>query len=111
MVLAGAATASGVFEAKARPGAFNPGQPLHCMGVAKMTPREAAAWLDSHGYDDVTWQVEDTTPGVPKGQQRSEQRDTAPSTGKIAGAVFITRTELIVVVETGSRAITVDDCP
>ncbi len=56
-----------------------------------MTPRQAAAWLDDHGYDDVTWQIEDTTPGVPKGQQRSEQSDVAPAKGKIATAVFITR--------------------
>ncbi len=56
-----------------------------------MTPREAAAWLADHGYDDVTWQIEDKTPGVPKGQQRSEQSTVAPAKGKIAGAVFITR--------------------
>src|SRR6476661_7136989 len=95
VVLAGgAAGASGILEAQDRPGAFNPGQPLHCKGLADMTPRQAAAWLDEHGYDDVTWQIEDTTPGVPKGQQRSEQSDVAPAKGKIATAVFITRTEL-----------------
>lgn len=111
VVLAGGTAASGVFEAKSTPGAFNRGQPLHCSGIAKMAPREAEAWLDAHGYDDVTWQVEDRTPGVPKGQQRSEKRDTAPSSGKIAAATFVNRTQLIVVVETGSGAIRADDCP
>ena len=112
VVLAGgAAGASGILEARDRPGAFNPGQPLHCKGLADMSPREAAAWLADHGYDDVTWQIEDRTPGVPKGQQRSEQSDVAPAKGKIATAVFITRTELIVLVETGPDAIRADDCP
>jgi hypothetical protein len=111
VVLAGGTAASGVLEAQASPGAFDPGQPLHCEGVAKMTPREAEKWLRNHGYDDVTWQVEDRTPGVPKGQQRSEQSRIAPEKGKIASAVFISRTELIVLVETGQGAIRADDCP
>ena len=110
VLLAGGATASGVFEAKGYPGVFNSGQPLHCKGVANMTPREAATWLDSHGYD-VTWQVEDKTPGVPKGQQTSYQTKDAPSRGSIAGGVVTSGHEMILVVETGSGAIRADDCP
>jgi len=111
VVLAGGVgAASGVFETRARPGAFNAGQPLHCKGVAKMTPREAARWLSDHGYD-VTWQVEDHEPGVPKGQQGSYQSDKAPASGKIEGAVFTSSRDLIVVVETGPNAVQVEDCP
>ena len=109
-LVAGGATASGVFQAQGHEGAFNPGQPLHCKGVANMTPREAATWLSDHGYD-VTWQVEDKTPGVPKGQQTSYQTKDAPSQGSIAGAVVIQGHEMIVVVETGPEAIRADDCP
>ncbi len=106
----GAGAASGVFEARSRPGAFNAGEPLHCKGVAAMAPRAAGAWLADHGYH-VTWQVEDKTPGVPKGQQTSYQTKDAPSRGSIAGAVFTSRDDLIVVVETGPDAIQADDCP
>ncbi len=109
-LVAGGATASGVFQARGHEGAFNAGQPLHCKGVANMAPREADAWLRGHGYD-VTWQVEDKTPGVPKGQQRSEQMAHPPAAGKIAGAVFTSSTDLIVVLETGPGAIRADDCP
>ena len=109
-LVAGGATASGVFQAQGYEGAFNPGQPLHCKGVANMTPRDAAKWLDSHGYD-VAWQVEDTTPGVPKGQQESYQTKVAPVVGSIAGAAITGGHEIIVVVETGPKAITIDDCP
>jgi len=109
-LVAGGATASGVFEVRGVEGAFNPGQPLHCTGVANMTPRDAAKWLVSHGYD-VTWQVEDTTPGVPKGQQESYQTKVAPVVGSIAGAAITGGHEMIVVIETGPRAITTDDCP
>ena len=58
-----------------------------------------------------TWQVEDKTPGVPKGQQTSYQTTDAPAEGTIATAVVITGHEMIVVVETGSGAIRADDCP
>ena len=109
-LVAGGATASGVFQAQGYEGAFNPGQPLHCKGVANMTPRDAAKWLDSHGYD-VTWQVEDKTPGVPKGQQVSYQTRTAPDTGFIAAAVVTGGHDMIVVVETGPDAIHAQDCP
>jgi hypothetical protein len=109
-LVAGGATASGVFQAQGHEGAFNPGQALHCKGVANMTPRDAATWLSDHGYD-VTWQVEDRTPGVAKGQQTSYQTKDAPSRGSIAGAVVIKGHEMIVVVETGSGAIRADDCP
>ena len=110
LVLAGGAAASGVFEARGDPGAFNPGQPLHCKGVANMTPREAARWLSDRGYD-VTWQVEDKTPGVPKGQQVPYQTSTAPDTGFIAAAVVTGGHDMIVVVETGPDAIHAQDCP
>ena len=109
-LVAGGATASGVFQAQGHEGAFNAGQPLHCQGVANMSPREAASWLSDHGYD-VTWQVEDKTPGVPKGQQTSYQTKDAPSRGSIAGAVVFRGHEMIVVVETGPEAIRADDCP
>jgi len=111
VVAGGAAVAGGALNATGRPGAFNAGQPLHCSGVAAMTPREADRWLRDHGYA-VTWQVEDRTPGVPKGQQRSRQSDTPPADGLIAGAVITdtARHELIVVVETGSGARGTDDC-
>lgn len=110
VVLGGGTAASGVFQAQGRPGAFNPGQPLHCKGVANMTPRQAATWLGDHGYD-VTWQIEDKTPDVPKGEQRSHQTKVAPAKGSIAAAVVIEGQEMIVVVETGPGAIRVDDCP
>ena len=110
VVLAGGATASGVFQAHGHEGVFNAGQPLHCKGVANMTPREAASWLSDHGYD-VTWQVEDRTPGVPKGQQVSYQTKDAPAKGSIAGGVVTGGHEMILVVETGPDAIHADDCP
>jgi len=112
LVLAGgAAVAGGALNATSRPGAFNPGQPLHCSGIAAMTPRQADRWLRDHGYV-VTWQVEDRTPGVPKGQQKSSQSTTPPTEGLIAGAVITDpgRHELIVVVETGVGALGTDDC-
>ena len=111
VVAGGAAVAGGALNATARPGAFNRGQPLHCSGIAAMTPRAADRWLRDHGYT-VTWQVEDRTPGVPKGQQASAQSATPPDEGLIAGAV-ITNTsqhEVIVVVETGKGALGTDDC-
>ncbi len=111
VVLAGGAgAASGVFEARSRPGAFNVGEPLHCKGVAAMAPRAADAWLRDHGYR-VTWQVEDHEPGIPKGQQGSYQSVTPPAKGTIEGAVFASNRDLIVVVETGPAAVQADDCP
>lgn len=111
LIAGGAAAAGGVFNAVGRPGAFDSGQPLHCKGVAAMTPRAADRWLRGHGYV-VTWQVEDRTPGVPKGQQGSYQSATPPAIGLIAAAVITDpgRHELIVVVETGAGARGTDDC-
>jgi hypothetical protein len=106
----GAGAASGVFEARSRPGAFNAGEPLHCTGVAAMEPRAADAWLRDHGYR-VTWQVEDHEPGVPKGQQGSYQSTTPPRKGTIEGAVFTSRRDVLLVVETGPNAVQADDCP
>ena len=111
VVLAGGAgAASGVFDARSRPGAFNAGERLHCKGVAAMAPRAADAWLRDQGYR-VTWQVEDHEPGVAKGQQGSYQSDTPPAKGTIEGAVFTSNRDLIVVVETGPNAVQADDCP
>ena len=74
-----------------------------------MAPRAADAWLRDHGYD-VTWQVEDKTPGVPKGQQTSYQPTTHPRGHDRRRRVHVHR-DLIVVVETGPNAIQADDCP
>ena len=111
-LVGGVVTASGLFTATGRPGAFNPGQPLHCSGVAAMDPVTADAWLRDHGYD-VTWQIEDVTPSEGKpGPDSSRQSDTPPAQGKIAGAVITnsSRHELIVVVEIGEGARGTDDC-
>lgn len=111
IVAGGVAVAGGALNGTARPGAFNPGQPLHCSGIAAMTPVAADRWLRDHGYD-VTWQVEDKTPGVAKGQATSYQSATPPDTGLIAGAVITSKSaqEVIVVVETGAGATGTDDC-
>ena len=53
VLLVGAATAAGTTvlnNARGHEGLFNPGQPLACTGVERMTPPEAADWFAQHGY-------------------------------------------------------------
>ena len=44
--------------AEGYPGIENPGQPLAGASMECMTPPDAAAFLASHGYTQVDWQVE-----------------------------------------------------
>jgi len=78
------------------PGLFNPGQPLHCSGIERMRPPEAARFLEALGYA-VTWQVED------RDALTSRQTSVPPATGFIIEGVVHGRAMLLVV-EVGSRA-------
>jgi hypothetical protein len=65
LALALVATAAGAVIigrlAEGHPGIENPGQPLAGAAMECMTPPEAAAFLASHGYVRVDWQVESGT--------------------------------------------------
>ena len=78
------------------PGLFTPGQPLHCSGVDRMTPAEAAPVLEALGYD-VTWQVED------RDRLTSGQTREPPKSGFIIEGIVHGRA-MVLVVEVGSRA-------
>ncbi len=78
------------------PGAFDPGQPLHCSGVQAMTPPDAGAWLAAQGYT-VTWQIED------QDNHTSTQSGVAPTTGYVIDGV-LRGADLLLVVETGAAA-------
>jgi hypothetical protein len=110
LVLAGGAVATGQLgNVRAYPGAFDRGQPLHCSGVAAMTPAQADPWLRDHGYV-VTWQIEDRS--VPKGGDASHQSSEPPATGLISAAVITdtAKHQLIVVAEVGAGATGTNDC-
>lgn len=86
------------------PGAFDPGQPLHCSGVQTMTPANAAAWLAARGYA-VTWQIED------QDNHTSTQSGVAPPNGYVINGV-LRGEDLLLVVETGAAAHSVPPaCP
>ena len=60
------------------PGAENPGQPLAGANLQCMSPPAAAAYLSSHGFTNVVWQVETGSPA--QKTTRSVQQATPPDT-------------------------------
>jgi hypothetical protein len=74
------------------PGAFAPGQPLHCSGVDQLAPRDAERWLAARGFQ-VQWQVEDRSGGT------SSTGSTAPDSGSITNALALPDGTLIVIVD------------
>ena len=74
-------------NARSHEGLFNPGQPLACTGVERMTPPEAADWFAQHGYT-VTWQIETRNGGSTKDASTSRQSSTPPQTGYVIDGVL-----------------------
>lgn len=77
-------------------GLFNPGQPLRCSGVDKMSPPVAQQWLNERGYT-VTWQIED------QDAHTSRQTSVPPTSGYIIDGI-LHGNQLTLVVETGANA-------
>ena len=106
VLLIGAATTAGsavLNEARSHEGLFNPGQPLACTGVERMTPPEAADWFAQHGYT-VTWQIETRNGGSTKDASTSRRSSTPPQTGYVIDGVLEGDHILTMVVETGPAA-------
>ncbi len=78
-------------------GLFNPGQPLHCSGVERMTPQDADRFLRAQGYD-VTWQIEDRDPRTPY-----RLSETPPERGFVIDGVAH-GVKLTMIVEVGENA-------
>jgi hypothetical protein len=76
-------------QAAAAPGIENPGQPLYGADLECMSPPQAAAYLDAHGYHRVVWQVEAGDPSLGKTDATSVQQSTPPEHGYVVpGAVL-----------------------
>ena len=94
--------AQGPNEPRAASGVTNPGGPLACAPIARMTPPEADAYIRSHGYA-VRWQVEERPSG------RFWQSDTPPESGHPIAGVVIGKGQILYVVEVGPAAIMAGD--
>jgi hypothetical protein len=114
LVLAIAATAFaggaavGVLGVVGLPGAENPGQPLAGANLECMSPPVAAAYLSSHGFSNVVWQVETGSPA--QRNTRSVQQATAPEHGYVVPGAF-DNGQLIIVVEQREGATGSGACP
>jgi hypothetical protein len=64
-------------------GIENQGQPLYGANLECMTPKQAEAYLVSHGYRDIVWQIKSDDPSQPL------QVSTAPDHGYVIPAGVI----------------------
>jgi hypothetical protein len=98
LMLAATATAAAVVVSNlgvGHPGVENPGQPLAGANLECMTPPEAAAYLASHGFHDVVWQVE--TGSVASKTGSSIQTTTPPGHGYVVPGSIVDGQLLMVV--------------
>ena len=99
--------------AEGYPGIENPGQPLAGASMECMTPPEAEAFLASHGYTEIVWQVESGTTVSPdggKGSSSSVQRAHAPEHGYVIPGSVGGDGRLTMIVDQRVGATGVGDC-
>jgi hypothetical protein len=108
---AGAIVVSGLV--KGYPGIQNPGQPLAGAHMECMSPPEAAAFLASHGFADVDWQVEGGDPNLKiNGQDGTTtvHRAVPPEHGYVVPGSLLDDGSVIMVVDQRVGATGVGDC-
>jgi hypothetical protein len=84
------------------PGVQNPGQPLHGAGLECMSPPEAEAYLNDHGFANAVWQVE-------RDGFDTVQVSTPPEHGYVVPGSIIDGI-LIMIVDQRASASGVGDC-
>ncbi len=117
LALALVATAAGAViigrMAEGYPGIENPGQPLAGAAMECMTPPEAAAFLASHGYARVDWQVESGTvlsAEGGKGASSTVHLLSAPAHGFVIPGSLLPDGQVIMVVDQRVGATGVGAC-
>jgi hypothetical protein len=93
--VAGAVVVSGMV--RGAPGIENPGQPLAGAQMECMTPLQAAAYLNAHGFTDVVWQVE--SGGTGRGQGTTAIVTTPPAHGYVVPGAILDDGKLHMIVD------------
>jgi hypothetical protein len=103
-LLAGGVGAAALEAVRGYPGVFSSGGALACSNIQKMSPPRADELLTQLGYE-VTWQIEN------RDTSASSTSTEAPVVGYIQEGVLHGQ-KLLIVVETGSKAVPVgsSDC-
>ncbi len=91
------------------PGVQNPGQPLEGAKLECMTPPEAAAYLEDHGFTDVVWQVESGVSGQKSGA--SVQQPSPPEHGYVVPGAILSDGRLYMIVDQREGATGGGACP
>jgi hypothetical protein len=78
-------------DVRSAPSIQDPGQPLAGVRMECMTPRAAAALLDSRGFTDVRWQVESADGSV--------TIDEAPAVGIVTPGAILSDGRLHMIVD------------
>ena len=118
LVLAAVATATAgavvvANLAEGHPGIQNPGQPLAGAHMECMSPPEADAFLEAHGFSNVDWQVETGTATAPdggKGSSTTAHQSTPPAHGYVIPGSVLDDGTVIMVADQRTFATGVGDC-
>ena len=111
LVLAATVVAGGAIVgrlAQSHPGIENPGQPMAGVGMACMTPPQAAGALAAHGFVRVDWQVERGDIATKTGT--STHQPTPPEHGYVVPGSVLEDGSVIMVVDQRVGATGSGDC-